>query len=351
MQATKLRSREEAPRMLGALRESWFVACPSSRAGKRPTAVRVLDEEVVVFRDAAGVAHALRDRCCHRGVQLSLGYCVEGNLACRYHGWQFDGTGRCVRIPSLTEGQRVVKGVEVPAYACAERDGYVWVWMGSGAAVGAPRPIPHFEDHRWIQGTTPISAGWVMGLENNLDITHVAFAHPWLHPLFWRRLVLGRLTEGDHEFRPTADGMELFAPATPGADDPSPERPMYRWRYEFPDRLVYTVSVRRWFHVVVLHVVPTGEDSCRFEWLIRNANPLRRRITPKSRCPRILVQDRALLESAQQAYAREGGAFERSVLGDAPNLLLRQVVALGERGQWTERRSGLPARRVIRVRI
>ena len=73
----------------------WYIACAASRLGSTPLATRVLDQELVLFRDDAGKPHALLNRCCHRGVQLSLGKVVNGAIACRYHGWRYDGSGRC----------------------------------------------------------------------------------------------------------------------------------------------------------------------------------------------------------------------------------------------------------------
>src|SRR6187402_3721697 len=81
--------------------EYWYVACASSQLGDKPRAVQVLDQELVVFRDGESRAHALINRCCHRGAKLSLGRITDGNLACGYHGWQYDGNGCCVRVPSV----------------------------------------------------------------------------------------------------------------------------------------------------------------------------------------------------------------------------------------------------------
>src|SRR5262245_26076824 len=82
------------------LARHWYVACRSGALGRRPVARTVLGVPLVLFRDAAGGAAALLDRCPHRNVPLSLGHVVpEGHLECAYHGWQFDGTGRCRLVP------------------------------------------------------------------------------------------------------------------------------------------------------------------------------------------------------------------------------------------------------------
>src|SRR6185437_12448983 len=105
------------------LKNYWYIACASSQLDGTPKAARVCDEEIVLFRDKEGKPHALLDRCCHRGVRLSRGrVCGNGNIACGYHGWEFDRSGTCVHIPSLLEDQRIPKGFGVPSYPCVEQD-------------------------------------------------------------------------------------------------------------------------------------------------------------------------------------------------------------------------------------
>src|SRR2546429_7840530 len=87
------------------LRNHWYVACPSSQlAASMPKAVQVGDLDLVLFRDALGAANALLDRCCHRGVKLSLGRITGGHIAVGYHGLPYDGAGELVHLSSLTAG-------------------------------------------------------------------------------------------------------------------------------------------------------------------------------------------------------------------------------------------------------
>jgi phenylpropionate dioxygenase-like ring-hydroxylating dioxygenase large terminal subunit len=158
----------------------WYIACASSRLGAAPRAFRVFDANLVLFRDSAGVVAALRDRCCHRGVKLSLGQVVDDNLACGYHGWRDDGKGQCVHIPSLTAGQAIPGRARVDSFRCHEQQGYVWVWMGDPAKMRGPPPqIASFSEKRWWQGSVPMQCPALMGIENNLDWYHPYFAHPW----------------------------------------------------------------------------------------------------------------------------------------------------------------------------
>ena len=66
----------------------------------------------MLWRDAQGVARAMRDNCVHRGTALSLGKVEGGEIVCPYHGWRFAADGRCVHIPQFEDPKRV------PATAC-----------------------------------------------------------------------------------------------------------------------------------------------------------------------------------------------------------------------------------------
>jgi nitrite reductase/ring-hydroxylating ferredoxin subunit len=111
----------------------WPLALSEEISSTEPIARRCGDQEYVLFRDRAGVAHALDDRCAHRRVPLSLGRVTEnGALQCGYHGWCFDGTtGQCVAITTLDPSERVPARYKVPAFAVRERDGFVYVWDGA----------------------------------------------------------------------------------------------------------------------------------------------------------------------------------------------------------------------------
>ncbi len=123
---------------------------------------------MVLFRDGDGVAAALHDRCPHRGVALSLGAVSEGAVACVYHGWRFGRDGACVHIPSLCEGRPIAAGIAAEAYACAEQDGYVWVWTGDGAPTSAkPIPIADFEKRAWVQAGVDLACEAMLPIENN----------------------------------------------------------------------------------------------------------------------------------------------------------------------------------------
>ena len=81
-------------------KNQWHPVALASDVVASPVGVRLLGEDLVLWRDAQGVAKAFVDRCPHRGARFSLGRVNEGNLECPYHGWQFSTTGQCVKVPA-----------------------------------------------------------------------------------------------------------------------------------------------------------------------------------------------------------------------------------------------------------
>ena len=334
------------------IQSGWYIAAPSSRLAAAPLACRVLDHDIVLFRDAAGSARALHDRCCHRGVRLSLGTVSGGQLACGYHGWRYDGEGCCVHIPSLTQGAQPSQRARVRSFPCVEQDAYLWVWSGTEAPPAPPARIGRMEEYIWQQGTLAMQCAATLGIENNLDWCHPVFAHPWTHGQFFHNQLAG-FTEHAYETRVTDTGMVLFGPAAANETDPIPESFWFKARFDLPDRLTleFGAGERR---VIIMHLVPTGADTCRLEWLnalMPSSKPLAGvRVRWSEEESTVFSQDRLLLESAQRAYDREGAEFENSVGADTSTLLARRIIALAAQQRWPSARGTLPHRRVVAVR-
>jgi nitrite reductase/ring-hydroxylating ferredoxin subunit len=128
-------------------RNYWYPAMAAGALGKKPKAVRLLGEDIVVYRDG-GQVYALADRCPHRGVKLSPGSCEfpgSGTISCPYHGWTFDGrNGRLVA--ALMEGPQstIVGKVAVKSYPVAERAGLIFVFVGDMKVPPIDDDLPPF---------------------------------------------------------------------------------------------------------------------------------------------------------------------------------------------------------------
>src|SRR5260370_11535189 len=93
---------------------------------EKPRRFTLLGEHIAAYRDSAGPV-AMRDICVHRGAALSLGRIRDGRLTCPYHGWQYDRSGACVRIPSRPASAPIPKAARAQTYRTTEKYGLVWV--------------------------------------------------------------------------------------------------------------------------------------------------------------------------------------------------------------------------------
>ena len=112
------------------LRRYWQPVCTSDELRDLPKKVKLLCEELVVFRDKKGRVGALEPHCSHRGTSLEWGRIEEEGLRCCYHGWLYDTQGRCIDM--LCEAEEFRKRMDVwhPAYPTMEYGGLVFVCMG-----------------------------------------------------------------------------------------------------------------------------------------------------------------------------------------------------------------------------
>jgi len=204
-----------------SLNDFWYIAAPSSEIRKRPVARRLMNERVVLFRDADGRAHALEDRCAHRNMALSRGTVVDGRIECPYHGWRYEGGGTCVHVPSLGASARLPR-LCVRAFATRESDGYIWVHLGASAPAGEPFRFPHCNERGWttFRMKTRFAGTVEHCLENFLDCPHTAYVHSgWFRTRDTREL-RAVTRERDHEVEIEFQGepinkslaFRLFAP-------------------------------------------------------------------------------------------------------------------------------------------
>src|ERR1700685_915274 len=124
-----------------------YPGVPSGDGKARPTAVRLLGRDIVLFRDG-GKLFALDDRCPHRGVKLSAGKCEyagSGTISCPYHGWTFDGASGQL-LAALMEGPEspLTRKVSVRTYPVREFAGLIWIWPGEMEPVTLEDDVPEY---------------------------------------------------------------------------------------------------------------------------------------------------------------------------------------------------------------
>jgi phenylpropionate dioxygenase-like ring-hydroxylating dioxygenase large terminal subunit len=160
-----------------ALAMEWIPVCRAEEIKDAPVQVTIVGEQVALFRASTGIK-ALKDLCIHRGANLSIGKVKDDCIACAYHGWEYDGDGRCTKIPQLTENQAIPLKARAIPYACLEKYGLVWVNLGNNKP-DAPAFGPIDDEafrNVWI-GPFDVSAAAPRFIESALDVAHFAFAH------------------------------------------------------------------------------------------------------------------------------------------------------------------------------
>jgi len=162
----------------------WYVLANSDEVCGEPIRVHALGQDFVLFRDAADGVHCLSDICVHKGASLSCGKVVENAVVCPYHGWQFDGNGTCIKIPSLVEGKKIPKRARIDSYPVKEKWGWIWAFLGDASEQERP-PLPDFFPEfeqqtgawRFARGRAHFDCNWVRAVENGVDRAHAVFVH------------------------------------------------------------------------------------------------------------------------------------------------------------------------------
>ena len=163
------------------LREYWYPALLEKKIRKKPVGIRIMGEDIVLFRGASDEVAALTNVCPHRGGSLMEGDChYRGTVACPYHGWVFDEHGDCLAVLSEGPDSRMPGKVRARKYPTRTLKGLVFIWMGEGRPVPIEDDVPpEFFDGRDIRiflemRHWPIN--WRVALENTLD-SHVLYVH------------------------------------------------------------------------------------------------------------------------------------------------------------------------------
>ncbi len=162
------------------MRRYWQPAALSEELPKSgaPVPVRLLGEDLVMFRDDQGRPGLLDVHCSHRGADLSYGRVEDGGLRCIYHGWLYDIHGRCLDQPGEPEGGKNRGEIRQKAYPCQERSGVIFAYLGPGE----PPLLPNYEflmvpDEQVFAIKLFHSCNYLQGNEGNFDPIHVSFLH------------------------------------------------------------------------------------------------------------------------------------------------------------------------------
>ncbi|MGW9270510.1 MULTISPECIES: aromatic ring-hydroxylating dioxygenase subunit alpha [Microbacterium] len=171
------------------LRRYWHPVAKVEDATTRPLSLRVLGEELVLFRTRKGKAGLLHPRCIHRGASLFYGGVEDEGIRCCYHGWVFDTEGHCLEQPCEPDLGLHRDRVRQPWYPVEEQYGLIWAYMGPPDK----KPVlPRYDtleelaaDEQLIVNDQGVGGGgpaqldfnWLQHWENVMDPFHVPILH------------------------------------------------------------------------------------------------------------------------------------------------------------------------------
>ncbi len=149
-----------------------------------PIPVRILGEDLVLFRDDKGRVGLVGILCPHRCADLSYGRVEDGGLRCLYHGWLFDVDGRCLDQPAEPEDSKYKDEIRHTAYKCVERAGMIFAYLGKD-------PTPLFPEYEFLSATeehrflvkTHLDSNWLQAIEGNIDPSHLSYLHKPMAPV------------------------------------------------------------------------------------------------------------------------------------------------------------------------
>jgi len=163
------------------IRRYWIPAALSEEVEPdgAPRRVRLMGEELIVFRDSNGKPGLLEELCPHRGASLLLARNEECGLRCLYHGWKFDVNGKVHDMPAEPDASAMMERVGAVAYPVRESGGIIWAYMGEK---GAEPPPLDFEFAQYptdniVHMKARLDCNWVQALEGVIDSSHTNYLH------------------------------------------------------------------------------------------------------------------------------------------------------------------------------
>jgi 5,5'-dehydrodivanillate O-demethylase len=173
------------------LRRYWHPVGCSEFVTTKPQRVKVLGEELVLYRGASGRPALMQLRCAHRSLALDYGRVEGDSIRCPYHGWLYDRSGQCLAQPAEPEGSTFKDKIKLKSYRIEEFGGLVFGYMGP-----EPAPVlPHYDVMLMEDGVKDVqvqnvNANWFNHVENIVDISHLAWLHGYTFPAYGARKVI-----------------------------------------------------------------------------------------------------------------------------------------------------------------
>ncbi len=163
------------------LRRFWHPVAIASELGELPRALRILGEDLVLYRDGGGRIGLVHRRCPHRRASLEFGICERQGIRCCYHGWLFDADGTILEVPGQPEAaaRKIRETLRLGAYPVEVYKGLVFAYLGPPDERPAFPIYDTFEipDQVMVPYAAPFACNWLQVLDAILDPVHTSFLH------------------------------------------------------------------------------------------------------------------------------------------------------------------------------
>jgi 5,5'-dehydrodivanillate O-demethylase len=243
--------------------------------------VRLLGEDLVLYRDLSGTYGLVDKHCPHRRADMAHGYVEDCGIRCSYHGWKFDERGQCIHQPyedAINPGSTFKDGITTTAYRAEAKAGMVWAYLGPDPAPLIPNWEPFTYEHVFAQIVFHIvDCNWLQCQENSIDPVHFEWLHSnwkpgqsgameqyapthrqlgfdeWEHGFRYKRILDG----GDETADSWVNGRlcllpNVFVPLH------------FEWRVPIDDE--HTLSVIWQFDRVPAHLEPFEQETIPYWW-------------------------------------------------------------------------------------
>ena len=160
------------------MRRYWQPIAGYSELSANPTkAIRLLGEDLVLYKDRSGTLGLIEASCAHRRVHLLYGIPEERGLRCPYHGWLYDETGQCLEMPAEAPESTFPSRVQIKSYPVEELGGLVFAYLGPAPVPLVPHWGPFVNEGVRDIGWAIVGCNWLQVQENSLDPMHGEFLH------------------------------------------------------------------------------------------------------------------------------------------------------------------------------
>jgi 5,5'-dehydrodivanillate O-demethylase oxygenase subunit len=163
------------------LRRYWHPVCPAAEltAEQPKRRVRMLGEDLVLFRDGKGGLGLVAEQCAHRRASLFYGFVEEDGIRCAYHGWKYDASGSCIEQPFEPKGTPLRQEACQVAYPVERFAGMLWTYMGPKPVPLLPRwePLLRRDGAHRIMILPELTCNWLQCMENSVDPVHTYYLH------------------------------------------------------------------------------------------------------------------------------------------------------------------------------